>query len=52
MSGIGVSFGFDRLYLVLEELDLFPVNINLNTELLFLNLGNPKGSSFAGSTSM
>ncbi len=40
MSGIGVSFGFDRLYLVLEELDLFPVNINLNTELLFLNLGN------------
>ena len=40
MSGIGVSFGFDRLYLVLEKLDLFPVNINLNTELLFLNLGN------------
>ena len=40
MSGIGVSFGFDRLYLVLEELDLFPININLNTEVLFVNLGN------------
>ena len=40
MSGIGVSFGFDRLYLVLDELDLFPININLNTEVLFVNLGN------------
>ena len=40
MSGMGISFGFDRLYLVLEELDLFPLNINLNTELLFLNLGD------------
>ena len=40
MSGIGVSFGFDRLYLILEELDLFPININLNTEVLFVNLGN------------
>ena len=40
MSGIGVSFGFDRLYLVLEELDLFPININLNTEVLFVNLGS------------
>ena len=40
MSGMGISFGFDRLYLVLEELDLFPLNINLSTELLFLNLGD------------
>jgi len=40
ISGIGISFGFDRLYLVLEELDLFPININLNTEVLFVNLGN------------
>lgn len=40
VSGMGISFGFDRLYLVLEELDLFPLNINLNTELLFLNLGD------------
>ena len=40
VSGMGISFGFDRLYLVLEKLDLFPVNINLNTELLFLNLGD------------
>jgi len=39
VSGIGISFGFDRIYLVLEELDLFPDNIENNTEILFLNLG-------------
>ena len=39
ISGIGISFGFDRIYLVLEELDLFPENIEINTEILFLNLG-------------
>ncbi|MBL30735.1 MAG: histidine--tRNA ligase [Flavobacteriaceae bacterium] len=40
MSGIGISFGFDRLYLIMEELDLFPININLNTEVLFVNIGD------------
>ena len=39
VSGIGISFGFDRIYLVLEELNLFPSNINFKTEVLFLNLG-------------
>ena len=27
MSGVGISFGFDRIYLVLEELDLFPDSV-------------------------
>ena len=40
VSGIGISFGFDRIYLVLEELNLFPSNINFKTEVLFLNLGS------------
>jgi len=39
ISGIGISFGFDRLYLVLDELDLFPTNIETKTKVLFLNLG-------------
>jgi len=39
VSGIGISFGFDRLYLVLDELNLFPPNIKIKTEILFLNLG-------------
>ena len=39
MSGIGISFGFDRIYLILEDLDLFPDNIVNNTQILFLNLG-------------
>lgn len=40
MSGIGVSFGFERIYLVMEALDLFPKNIDKSTELLFVNFGN------------
>lgn len=40
ISGIGISFGVDRIYDVLEELGLFPGNIHLNTQVLFFNLGN------------
>ncbi len=39
MSGIGISFGLDRIYLVLEELDLFPPSISENTRVLFINFG-------------
>ena len=39
MSGVGISFGLDRIYLVLEELDLFPKTVNLNSEVLFINFG-------------
>jgi histidyl-tRNA synthetase len=38
MSGVGISFGLDRIYLVLEELDLFPKTVTISTEVLFLNL--------------
>lgn len=40
MSGIGISFGLDRIYLVLEELNLFPETINKGTTALFLNFGD------------
>lgn len=39
VSGVGISFGLDRIYLVLEELDLFPNTVNTNTEVLFINFG-------------
>ena len=39
MSGVGVSFGLDRIYLVLEELDLFPKAIEETAKVLFINFG-------------
>jgi histidyl-tRNA synthetase len=39
MSGVGISFGLDRIYLVLEELGLFPETVALLTKALFVNYG-------------
>jgi len=39
MPGIGISFGLDRIYLVLEELDLFPSLEADFTQVLFVNFG-------------
>jgi len=39
MSGVGISFGLDRIYLVLEELDLFPQAVTANTKVMFINFG-------------
>src|SRR5690606_40335145 len=39
VSGVGISFGLDRIYLVLEELGLFPPSVSTTTEVLFLNFG-------------
>ena len=39
VSGVGISFGLDRIYLVLEELNLFPEAVTTSTQLLFLNFG-------------
>ena len=42
MSGVGVSFGFDRIYDVMEELNLFPETVNgvSATKVLITNLGS------------
>ncbi len=40
VPGIGISFGLDRIYLVMEELGLFPENSNSKTEFLFANYGD------------
>ncbi len=39
MSGVGISFGLDRIYLVIEELNLFPETVTSFTKALFLNYG-------------
>ena len=36
VSGVGVSFGADRIYDVMEELDLFPAEASQNLQLLFI----------------
>jgi histidyl-tRNA synthetase len=39
LSGVGISFGLDRIYLVLEELELFPETVSVNVNAIFLNYG-------------
>ncbi len=39
MSGVGISFGLDRIYLALEELNLFAGNVDEGTAILFANMG-------------
>lgn len=39
VPGVGISFGVDRIYDVLEELNLFPAALNTSTKVLFFNTG-------------
>ncbi len=39
VSGVGISFGLDRIYLVLEELNLFPETISESIKVLCINFG-------------
>ncbi len=39
VSGVGISFGLDRIYLVMEELGLFPEAIDRSLEVLCINFG-------------
>lgn len=39
LSGVGISFGADRIYDVLNTLDLYPKESVLGTQLLFINFG-------------
>src|SRR5205814_5677173 len=39
IPGVGISFGVDRIYDVMEELDLFPADVHVGTQVLFFNLG-------------
>lgn len=46
IPGVGISFGVDRIYDVLEELKLFPENLQVSTKALFFNMGETE-SQFA-----
>jgi len=39
ISGVGISFGVDRIYDVLNALDAYPKNTEIGTRLLFINFG-------------
>ena len=39
IPGVGISFGVDRIYDVMEELQLFPAEVHVGTQVLFFNLG-------------
>ena len=39
LSGVGISFGADRIYDVLNTLDLYPKDSINATQLLFINFG-------------
>jgi len=40
IPGVGISFGVDRIYDVMEELNLFPADVHVGTQVLFFNLGD------------
>ena len=51
LSGMGISFGLDRIYLCLEALDLFPEDIGQSIDALFVNF-NDDSMRIAQSTAM
>ena len=40
VSGVGISFGADRIYDVMNQLDLYPKDSILNTQVMFVNFGD------------
>ena len=45
VSGVGISFGADRIYDVMVGLDLFPAEIGCSTKVLFVNLGDSEAAA-------
>jgi histidyl-tRNA synthetase len=43
IPGVGIYFGVDRIYDVMEELHLFPEDVHTGTQVLFFNLGEAEG---------
>lgn len=39
LSGVGISFGADRIYDCLEQLNLYPAELSSQTDILFINFG-------------
>lgn len=45
IPGVGISFGVDRIYDVMEELKLFPETVEQGTKVLFFNLGSEESKT-------
>jgi histidyl-tRNA synthetase len=48
IPGVGISFGVDRIYDVMEELNLFPGTVHTGTKVLFFNLGEKESKAAFG----
>jgi histidyl-tRNA synthetase len=48
VPGVGISFGVDRIYDVMEELKLFPEEVQAGTQVLFFNLGEAESKTAFG----
>lgn len=48
IPGVGISFGVDRIYDVLEELKLFPEDVQTGTQALFFHLGAAESKAAFG----
>ena len=44
LSGVGISFGADRIYDVLNQLDLYPENAIQSVQVLFINFGQAEAA--------
>ena len=48
IPGVGISFGVDRIYDVMEELKRFPDTVHTSTKVLFFNLGDQESKAAFG----
>jgi histidyl-tRNA synthetase len=44
ISGVGISFGADRIYEIMEDLDRFPSQNSNNTQVFFVNFGEKEAA--------
>jgi histidyl-tRNA synthetase len=44
VSGVGISFGADRIFDVMNQLDLYPPEVTTTTQLMFVNFGTKEGA--------
>lgn len=45
IPGVGISFGVDRIYDVMDELQLFPADVQMGSQVLFFNLGEQESKT-------
>lgn len=44
VSGVGISFGADRIFDVMNQLELYPPEVTVTTQLMFVNFGPKEGA--------